>query len=100
MAELAIPVFSRGVTARLPVLTDSIAADVPISCGGAQVRPGDIVVGSRDGVLVIPRGRLEDLLYQLDDIEEIEHRLHKTISEGGTFKEVEALLSHKKKLRQ
>lgn len=28
--------------------------DVTISCGGATVQPGDIIVGDSDGVIVIP----------------------------------------------
>ncbi len=99
MAARTMPVFSRGVTARLPVSTDSIAADVAINCAGAQVRPGDIVVGSRDGIIVIPRSRLDDLLYQLEDIEEVEERLQAIINGGKSSKEVEAMLNIKKKLR-
>ena len=30
------------------------AADVPIECGGVDVRPGDFVLGDHDGVVVLP----------------------------------------------
>jgi 5-oxopent-3-ene-1,2,5-tricarboxylate decarboxylase / 2-hydroxyhepta-2,4-diene-1,7-dioate isomerase len=30
--------------------------DLPIACGGTLVEPGDVLVGDRDGVIVIPRG--------------------------------------------
>ncbi|UCC69487.1 MAG: hypothetical protein JSV79_06160, partial [Armatimonadota bacterium] len=35
---------------------------VPIECAGVTVRPGDVVCGDDDGVLVIPRGRAEEVL--------------------------------------
>ena len=36
--------------------------DVVIACGGAAVVPGDILVGDDDGVLVIPKALLVDVL--------------------------------------
>ncbi len=36
--------------------------NVPIHCAGVAVRPGDIVCGDDDGVLVIPRDRAEKVL--------------------------------------
>jgi regulator of RNase E activity RraA len=36
--------------------------NVPVQCGGVAVRPGDLVCGDDDGVLVIPRDRGEVVL--------------------------------------
>ena len=35
---------------------------VPLSCGGVSVSPGDLIVGDEDGVIVIPRGKEEEIL--------------------------------------
>jgi len=55
VAEIGLPVFSQGahpsVLGRKHVPWD---VDVTISCGGAAVQPGDIIVGDGDGVIVIP----------------------------------------------
>jgi regulator of RNase E activity RraA len=99
MAELDIPIFCKGRSARMPVTTEIVAVDVPVNCGGAQVRPGDIVVGSNDGVLVLPGSRIDDILYQLEDMEEIERTLQAAIRNGRPLKEIEALAGRKKKLR-
>ena len=55
VAGFDIPTFSQGghpsVLGRRHVPWDT---DVAISCGGAAVVPGDIIVGDGDGVIVIP----------------------------------------------
>lgn len=55
VAETGLPVFSKGphpaVLGRKHVPWDS---DVAVACGGATVLPGDIIVGDKDGVIVIP----------------------------------------------
>ncbi len=55
VAALDIPTFSQGphpsVLGRRHVPWQT---DVAISCGGAAVEPGDVVVGDGDGVIVIP----------------------------------------------
>jgi 4-hydroxy-4-methyl-2-oxoglutarate aldolase len=47
---LDLPVFARGATAR-PFHTeiDIVDVDVPVSCGGAYVRPGDLIGAMRTG---------------------------------------------------
>jgi 5-oxopent-3-ene-1,2,5-tricarboxylate decarboxylase / 2-hydroxyhepta-2,4-diene-1,7-dioate isomerase len=35
---------------------------IPVTCGGVLVRPGDYVIGDASGVVVIPRDRAEDIL--------------------------------------
>jgi 2-keto-4-pentenoate hydratase/2-oxohepta-3-ene-1,7-dioic acid hydratase in catechol pathway/regulator of RNase E activity RraA len=55
VAALALPTFSQGphpsVLGRRHVPWET---DVAISCGGAAIEPGDIIVGDGDGVIVIP----------------------------------------------
>ncbi len=54
--SIGYPVFSRGSymrTGKDRVEVDRM--DVPVSLGEVQVRPGDILVGDGDGVVVIPR---------------------------------------------
>jgi regulator of RNase E activity RraA len=50
----ALPVFSRGYTPMGPYKNGCGEINTVIACGGAVVRPGDIVVGDADGVVFIP----------------------------------------------
>lgn len=60
--EFEIPVFSQGahpsVLGRRHVPWE---VDVTIACGGAAVQPGDIIMGDRDGVIVIPPALLAEV---------------------------------------
>ncbi|MCI1017571.1 fumarylacetoacetate hydrolase family protein [Microbacterium sp. C5A9] len=62
VAEIGLPVFSQGahpsVLGRRHVPWD---VDAIISCGGATVQPGDIIVGDGDGVIVIPPALAEQV---------------------------------------
>ncbi|MFT4258149.1 MAG: fumarylacetoacetate hydrolase family protein [Microbacterium sp.] len=62
VTEIGLPVFSKGahpsVLGRRHVPWD---VDVTISCGGAAVQPGDIIVGDADGVIVIPPALAEEV---------------------------------------
>lgn len=59
---LDFPVFSKGSTVSSGGKTGPGETNVPISCGGVPVNPGDIIVGDVDGVVVIPKGRSEEVL--------------------------------------
>ena len=55
LMEMRFPTFSAGIHC-----ADSLggidvdAVGVPITCGGVEVSPGDLVLGDNDGVVVIP----------------------------------------------
>ncbi|MEO7126500.1 MAG: fumarylacetoacetate hydrolase family protein [Nakamurella sp.] len=62
VAGMTIPVYSSGahpaVLGRKHVPWDS---DLTVSCGGATVQPGDVIVGDSDGVIVIPPALAEEV---------------------------------------
>ncbi|OLT33708.1 hypothetical protein BJF84_21490 [Rhodococcus sp. CUA-806] len=62
VARIGLPVFAAGahpaVLGRRHVPWDH---DITVSCGGATVQPGDVIVGDNDGLLVIPPGIAEEV---------------------------------------
>ena len=62
IAPLRIPVYASAVAAPAS-FTHHAAVDlqVPIACGGVPVYPGDVLVGDRDGVVVIPAAIADDV---------------------------------------
>ncbi|WP_342431451.1 RraA family protein [Neobacillus sp. FSL H8-0543] len=60
--ELNFPVFSRGTTVAASGKAGVGEVNIPISCGGVPVQPGDILVGDADGVVVIPQTLEQEVL--------------------------------------
>jgi regulator of RNase E activity RraA len=97
--SLGLPVFSRGAAVRPPTEVEPYELDVTISCGGAQVRPGDIVIGDDDGVVVVPADRAADVLYQIDDITQIETEIAAAIRGGHSVTDIERQVARKRVCR-
>jgi 4-hydroxy-4-methyl-2-oxoglutarate aldolase len=60
--KLNYPVFCKGTTVAASAKAGWGQVNVPISCGGTSVNPGDIIVADADGVVVIPKEVEEDVL--------------------------------------
>jgi regulator of RNase E activity RraA len=65
MIEMGFPVFAASIspvnfTSKMTV----VAHDVPITCGGVAVNPGDVILADWDGVVVIPQEIAEAVLEQ------------------------------------
>jgi RraA family protein len=62
LKELGIPVFSKGFMQRSPIKKGPGKINIPIMCSGVKINPGDLVVGDYDGVIVIPRDKIEEVV--------------------------------------
>jgi regulator of RNase E activity RraA len=61
-AEGGLPVFARGHTHRGPSKEGPGEINVPVSCAGMVVQPGDLILGDADGVIAIPATEVASLL--------------------------------------
>jgi 4-hydroxy-4-methyl-2-oxoglutarate aldolase len=62
LAELGLPIWARWVRVRGADKRHHGWLDVPVTVGGAEIRPGDIVVMDADGACVVAAEREEEVL--------------------------------------
>jgi 4-hydroxy-4-methyl-2-oxoglutarate aldolase len=61
---------------------------VPIKIGRTIIRPGDVVFGDIDGVLVVPRDVAYEVLLRAEEIKTNEKEIRKWVDEGMSAEEV------------
>jgi 4-hydroxy-4-methyl-2-oxoglutarate aldolase len=101
IAEMEMPVFARGAGIR-PFMAqlDLIGVNVPVEFAGAQVRPGDVVVGDGDGLVIVPPDRVDEVLFQARDIAELEAAQEEAIRNQVPLEELNPILAKKKVLKK
>jgi 4-hydroxy-4-methyl-2-oxoglutarate aldolase len=86
--KLGYPMFSRSYSMRTGkdrVQLESV--QVPIGLGDARIRPGDIVRGDGDGVLIIPQDREDEVLTVAETIDAAEARIRDAVNSGMTLRQ-------------
>jgi 4-hydroxy-4-methyl-2-oxoglutarate aldolase len=87
--ELAYPIFARSShmrTGKDRVAVDATQCNIPI--GGVRVNPGDLVIGDWDGIVIVPRERVEEVLVVSTRIQEAEDRIRAGVERGERLDEV------------
>jgi 4-hydroxy-4-methyl-2-oxoglutarate aldolase len=86
--KLQFPVFSRGVAPSTSINHYRVTGvNVPVTCAGVRVNPGDIVTADEDGVVVVPQGQAADVLKKSQELDDIEHRMLPFIEKFRSIKE-------------
>ncbi len=85
ITRLGFPAFSRTVCPGSCDKDGPGEINVPISCGGAVVSAGDIVVGDGDGIAVVPRGDAAAVIELVGQVIERERKRIAEIQAGGTW---------------
>ncbi len=79
---VGLPVYCAGVTANSPARNGPGTVGLPVVLGGLSIDPGDIVVGDRDGVVIVPLGQAEAVLAKLEDVRQAEANLEAKVKGG------------------
>ena len=82
IVEAGLPVHARGITPNSCVKSGPGKVGIPVVVAGVAVAPGDVVVGDRDGIVIIPQGELSHVVSQLGEIRRLEGEIQAKIRAG------------------
>jgi 4-hydroxy-4-methyl-2-oxoglutarate aldolase len=89
--KLQFPVFSRGVVPSTTINHYRVTGtNVPVTCAGVRVNPGDIITADEDGIAVVPRARAQEVLKKAQDLDNTEHSMIPFIEKFRSIKEAVA----------
>jgi len=80
LRQMAFPIYAAGYTPKGPFKNGPGEINIPVSCGGIVIEPGDIVIGDADGLVAIaPR----------DAAAVVQAAQKKSLSEQAIFQKIE-----------
>jgi len=89
--RLQFPVFSRGIAPSTTINHYRVSGkNVPITCAGMRVTPGDIIIADEDGVAVVPKDKAGDVLKKAQELDNTEHMMYPFIEKYKSIKEAVA----------
>lgn len=88
ITALGFPVFARGLCIHGTTKFGKGTLNQPITIGQVIIHPGDVVVGDRDGVVVVPADRLADTLAKAQAREAKEAQVMERLRNGETTLEI------------
>jgi len=86
--RMNFPCFARLVSPQGSAKENPGSINIPIKCGGVVVRPGDIIVGDDDGVVVVKPENAVEVLEKAAQREKREEEFRKLIDQGKTSYEL------------
>ena len=91
LVELGLPIWTRHVSIRGATKDAVGALDEPVTVGGQVIHPGDVVVLDADGVAVVARDLVDEVLAASLDREQREARKRAQLQEGALSYDLDSL---------
>ena len=101
IVPVGLPVWCTGLTPASPHMTGPGSVGFPVQIGGQEIDTGDMIVADRDGVVVVPFEKLDEVIRNLEHIAELEKSLDAEVANGLKVPEwVEEYLASDKTVRK
>lgn len=82
MVDVGLPTWCTGINPNSPVAQGPGTIGQAIQIGGMEVENGDMIVADRDGVVVVPFERIDDVIERLKRIKALEAELDQQVADG------------------
>ncbi len=80
--RVGLPVFARGATPNSGTISGPVVVGTPVRFGGLEVRPGDVVFGDDDGLVVAAADRRAAVIDKAEAIERTEAGVAEAMATG------------------
>jgi 4-hydroxy-4-methyl-2-oxoglutarate aldolase len=80
--EIGMPVYCAGISANSPARNGPGTVGEPIAIGGLRIESGDIVIGDRDGLVVVPLAHAAGIVKNLATVRAAETALEAEVRNG------------------
>jgi 4-hydroxy-4-methyl-2-oxoglutarate aldolase len=100
LRKLGLPFYSRGVTPKAPPAARVPEVQIPVTIGGVLVRPGDVLVGDDDGIIVGTEDDFRAIIDAAEAIQAREKALRIAIEGGFSLFDAMNFTEHAERLRQ
>jgi regulator of RNase E activity RraA len=88
LRKIGFPVYATGIVPSTSVGHYHFAgANIPVSCDGVEVQPGDIVAADGDGVVIVPRAKAGEVLALAQEMDFKEHSMYSIIEKYKSIQE-------------
>lgn len=93
LEDIGWPIWTRAITARgthtmYSKRYDESSVNVPITCGGVLVNPGDFIVADTIGVVVVPLAKAEEVLDKAKEQADREQATREWVAQGKTLEDL------------
>jgi 4-hydroxy-4-methyl-2-oxoglutarate aldolase len=82
LLQVGLPVWCRGVSPNSPYKAGPCEIGTAVSMGGVAIASGDLVIGDRDGVVVVPQADIDEVAAALEQVREKENTMGAAIDAG------------------
>ncbi len=82
---IGIPAYARTLNPMAGTCKQLFDTQVEIACGGTTVRPGDIIFGDDDGLIVIEEDELIEIIPQAQELQKLEGIALKSMNGGDSL---------------
>jgi 4-hydroxy-4-methyl-2-oxoglutarate aldolase len=85
LTQMRLPIYALGTIPRAVGATRLPVSQQPVRLGDIEVRPGEILVGDDDGIVVVSDAELEEALETAEAIQRREGKLRSAIQDGTSL---------------